>query len=139
MKSFFRTILGLAAVLTFTAMAIAQTAPATRLYALRLDEGTKTATATAGAATLNKSAGVVTSEALSTAAGASYTLTITDSQIAAADQVYASVRYGTSTAGTPTVTLVTPGAGSAVVIVQNVHASAALNGTIKVSFFVLKN
>ena len=105
----------------------------------KIDTGTKTATATAGAATLNKGAGVVTSEALTTAAGATYTLTITDSAIAAADQVMASVAYGTSTTGTPAITRVTPGAGSVVIIVQNIHASAALNGTIKVSFATFKN
>lgn len=106
---------------------------------LQIDTGTKTATATAGAATLNKNAGVVTSEALTTAAGATYTLTITDSAIAAADQVMASVQLGTATTGMPTVTTVTPGAGSLVVVVQNIHASVALNGTIKIAFVVAKN
>lgn len=106
---------------------------------LRLSTGTKTAAATSGAATLNKLAGVITSESLSTAAGASYTLTLTDSQIAAADQVFASVALGTATTGTPTVTTVKPSAGSVVIIVQNVSAAAALNGTIKVSYAVVKN
>ncbi|MBX9593931.1 MAG: hypothetical protein K2X46_06185 [Roseomonas sp.] len=106
---------------------------------LRVDIGTKTAAATAGAATLDKLAGVITSEALTTAAGASYTLTLTNSTIAAADQVFASVGYGTSTTGAPVVTRVTPAAGSVVVVVQNIHASAALNGTIRISFLVVKN
>lgn len=114
-----------------------------RLGGLVIPEGTisvedGTATATTGAATLNKHAGKITSESLSTAAGASYTLTITDSRIAAADIVFASVAYGTSTTGTPCITRITPAAGSVVIIVQNVHASAALNGTIVVSFFVVK-
>ena len=106
---------------------------------LKVDTGTKTATATAGAATLNKGAGVITSEALTTAAGATYTLTITDSAIAAADQVLASVQMGTATTGMPVVARVTPAAGSVVIIIQNIHASAALNGTIKVAFATLKN
>lgn len=106
---------------------------------LHVDSGTKTATATAGAATLNKSAGVITSEALTTAAGATYTLTLTDSTIAAADQVMASVQLGTATTGMPVVTTVTPAAGSVVIVVQNIHASAALNGTIKISYVALKN
>ena len=105
----------------------------------KLDTGTKTASATAGAATLNKDAGVITSEALTTAAGATYTLTLTNSAIAAADQVFASVQYGSATAGMPCVTRVTPGSGSVVIIVQNIHASAALDGTIKIAFAVLKN
>jgi hypothetical protein len=34
---------------------------------------------------------------------------------------------------------VTPGANQIVIVVQNVHASAALNGTIKISYVVFKN
>ena len=106
---------------------------------VQIDTGTKTATATSGAATLAKLSGVVTSEALSTAAGATYTLTVTDSKIAATQQVYASVSLGTATTGMPAVTTVTPAAGSLVVIVQNIHASAALNGTIKIAFTAFPN
>ena len=105
---------------------------------LTVDTGTKTATATGGAATLSKNSGVITSEALTTAAGATYTLTLTNTTIAATDQVFASVMYGTATAGMPVVTRVTPGSGSVVIIVQNIHASAALDGTIKISFLVVQ-
>lgn len=97
-----------------------------------------TATAAAGAVTLNAAAsGVITSEALTTAAGADYTLTITDDAIAASDIVLASVQNGTNTTVEPAITRVTPAAGSVVVIVRNLHASVALNGTIKVSFLVI--
>jgi hypothetical protein len=114
--------------------------PPFRPLGLALDTGTKTATATAGAATLNKAAGVITSETgITTAAGASYTLTLTDSAIAAADQVFASVAYGTSTTGTPAITKITPAAGSVVIVVQNVASAAAFNGSIKIAFAVLKN
>lgn len=110
------------------------------LASVKVDTGTKTAAATAGAATLNKNAGVITSEALTTAAGATYVLDITNSTAAVADQVMASVQFGTSTTGTPAVTTVsTASAGHIIVTVQNIHASAALNGTIKVSFVVYKN
>lgn len=121
------------------AFTTASTTGLATLASAKVDTGTKTAAATAGAATLAKNAGVITSEALTTAAGASYTLTLTNTTIAAADQVMASVAFGTSTTGSPVVTLVTPAAGSVVIVVQNVHASAALNGTIKISFLVLKN
>lgn len=105
---------------------------------LQLDTGTRTATATAGAATLAKTSGVITTEALTTAAGATYTLTLTNSKIAAADQVYVSVANGTNTAGMPVVCTVTPAANSVVIVLQNIHASAALNGTLKISFALLK-
>jgi hypothetical protein len=107
--------------------------------ALTVDTGTKTASATAGAATLNKDAGVITSEALTTAAAAVYTLTITNSSIAATDQVFASVYNGTNTQGVPIVTTVAPGSGSVVIKILNNHATDAFNGTIKVAFVVLKN
>jgi hypothetical protein len=97
-----------------------------------------TATATAGAATLAKNHGKITSESLTTAAGATYTLTITDSRIAATDLVYASVAMGTATTGVPVITTVKPAAGSVAIIIQNIAAAAALNGTIVVSFSVFK-
>ncbi|PZU22216.1 MAG: hypothetical protein DI589_12085 [Shinella sp.] len=103
---------------------------------ISVDNGT--ASATTGAATLNKVAGKVTSEALTTAAAATYTLTLTNSKIAASDLVFASVALGTATTGTPAVARVTPAAGSAVIVIQNIHASAALNGTIVVSYAVVK-
>lgn len=126
---------------SFTTMSAtgASTLAAVTTTALHVDTGTKTATASSGAATLNKMAGVVTSESLTTAAGATYTLTLTNSDIAAADQVLVSVGNGSNSAGTPAVASVTPGAGSVVVVVQNIHASAALNGTIKIAFVVAKN
>jgi hypothetical protein len=132
-------LVALAAALLVVPAFAASLQPPLRPQTLALDSGTKTATAASGAATLNKSAGVITTESLSTAAGSSYTLTLTNSQIAAADQVFASVAYGSSTTGTPAVTRITPGAGSAVILVRNIDASAALNGTLKIAFFVLKN
>lgn len=103
-----------------------------------LDNGTKSATASAGAATLNKSAGTITTEALTTATGAYYTLTVTNSDVGPADQVFASVAYGTATAGSPVIVTVTPKAGSFVVVIRNPD-TAAFNGTLKVSFAVFKN
>lgn len=109
------------------------------LASTQVDTGTKTATAVAGAATLNKNAGVVTSEALTTAGLADYTLTLTNSAIAAADQVMVNVGNGTNTQGDPVVGIVTPAAGSVVVRVRNAHATEALNGTLKIAFVIFKN
>lgn len=104
----------------------------------RIDNGVKAATAVAGAATLNKLSGTVTSEALTTAGGASYTLTITDTSILATDQVFASVALGTATTGMPVVTTVKPGAGTLTIVVRNATGAAALNGTIAVTFAALR-
>lgn len=96
-----------------------------------------TAVATAGAATLDKFGGVITSEALTTAAAAVYTLTITNAKAAAGQIALASVSNGTNSAGQPVIVSVTPSAGSLVIVVKNDHASAALNGTIKVAFAIV--
>jgi hypothetical protein len=103
-----------------------------------LDTGTKTATATAGAATLNKSSGKITTEALTTAGLTTYTLTLTNSQIAAADTVFVSLANGTNSTGIPTVGLVTPGVGSVVIIINNAAAVTAFNGTLVISFACMK-
>lgn len=103
---------------------------------INTDSGT--ASATGGAATLSKMAGKVTSEGLTTAAGAAYTLTLTNTVIAAADLVFASVANGTNSQGVPVIGLITPGAGSCTIEVRNDHASAAFNGTIVISFLVFK-
>lgn len=100
---------------------------------LTVDSGT--AAATAGAATLNKQSGTITSESITTAAGASYTLTLTNSVVTAASRVFASADNGTNSQGELTVARITPAAGSVVILVKNVHASQALNGTIKINFF----
>lgn len=107
-------------------------------YFSALGVRTGTATATAGAATLNAESGVVTSESITTAAAASYTLTITNDKIKATDMVMASVAMGTATTGEPVISRVTPANGSLVIIVRNNAAAAALNGTIKVSFVAFK-
>lgn len=96
-------------------------------------------TATAGAATLFGTSGKITTEALTTAQDAIYTLNLTNTAIAAGDIVLASVANGTNTQGSPVVTRVQPAAGSVVILVANLHASAqALNGTLVVSFVVVK-
>ena len=97
--------------------------------------GGGTATATAGAATLSNRFGKITTEALTTAQDAAYTLTITNTAIKATDMVFVSVANGTNTQGTTVVTKVTPANDSLVIIIHNKHASAqALNGTLVISF-----
>ena len=99
-----------------------------------------TGTATAGAVTLSAQAGRVTTEALTTAQNGIYTLTITNTKIGANDMVLVRVQNGTNTQGTPMMGLVTPAAGSVVIQVINKHATAeALNGTLVVSFVVIKS
>lgn len=98
---------------------------------------TGVATAVAGAATLSNYSGTVTSEALVTAAAATYTLTLTNTKVTAASIVMVSLANGTNTQGVLALTRVTPAAGSVVIVVTNAHASQALNGTIKAAFAIV--
>jgi hypothetical protein len=50
----------------------------------------------------------------------------------------ATVTLGTSTTGAGVVSHVTPAAGSVNVKVQNIHASAAFNGTLKIGFAIFQ-
>lgn len=114
-------------------------APAT-VSALHLDTGNKTVTLAGNlTGTLNKMAGVLTTGNLSTAAGAGVSIVLTNSDVAATDQAFASVANGSSTTGTPAITTVQPGAGNLTIGVQNIHATAAFNGSLAVSYAILKN
>lgn len=116
--------------------------PTYRNFRMQLDSvatEVSTGTAAAGAVTVNDTACKITTEALTTAQNGVYTLTLTNDKIAAADIVLVTVGNGTNSAGTPAVTNVTPAAGSVVINVSNLHASAvALNGTLKLSVLVIK-
>jgi hypothetical protein len=100
----------------------------------------KTVTAAAGAATLSAFAGKVTTEGLTTAQNAIYTLTLTNDKIKADSIVLVSICDGTNTQGTPMLGYVKPANGSVAIEVINKHATAeALNGTLVISFFVISN
>ena len=94
------------------------------------------ATGAAGASTCHASSGKITTEGLTTAAGSTFTETITNNQVAATDMVFASV--ATAGTGEPVVANVTPGPGSIVVIVRNNHAADAFNAALVISFVVFK-
>jgi hypothetical protein len=102
-----------------------------------LSSGTDTATAAAGAATLNAQCGTITSEALTTAAAADYTLTMTNTRVDAGCVAFISLANGTNTTAPIYAHSVTVTEDTLVVKVRNAHASAALNGTIKISFLLI--
>ena len=95
-----------------------------------------TATSTAGTATMNKTAGLITTEPLTTDAGASYTFTLVNSLIPAGSPTPTVALYnGTNTGGSMALTSVANGAGSSVFVFTNV-GSTALNGTVLIAFHV---
>lgn len=97
--------------------------------------GGNAATATAGAATLSKNSGVITTESLTTAAAGEYVLTLTNARALTTDQFIVTVGLGSSTTGVPAVTSAScTTAGTVVINISNVHVSAAFNGTLKIGF-----
>lgn len=100
-----------------------------------MDMVSGTATSTASAATINNQSGMVTTEALTTAAGATYLMTITNSLITANAVVLPTVGRGTATSSGLVPIAVTPGAGSVAIVYQNVGLNA-VNGTMKLGFTV---
>lgn len=102
----------------------------------RTNGGTAACTGTGGTstATLANRFGKLTTAALTTAAAASHVITLTNTTVAATDQVFVSVAFGTATTGQPTVGTVTPAAGSLVIQIVNRDAAAAVNGTLVVAY-----
>jgi hypothetical protein len=86
--------------------------------------------------TLDKSVGQITTVALSTAAGAEETFTVTNAKVTAADIVVVSTTY--DGAGTPAVTTRAVADGSFKIVITNLHASSALNAALVVNFRVLQ-
>jgi len=94
-----------------------------------------TATTTGGAATINQQSGVLTTPALTTAAGSSYVITLTNSFLTTSSVFLTSLQGGTSTANNITITS-TPGAGTGTVTITNENSVTALNGTLIIGFAV---
>jgi len=92
-------------------------------------------TSTVHAATSNTIAGVVTTEALTTAAGATYTFTLTDSLITTATVMQVGMYSLSNTGGAISLTSVTPASGSVVFVFTNT-GTTAFNGTMNIVFHV---
>lgn len=101
-----------------------------------MPQSTVTAKAVSGAAVAHGKTCLITTEALSQAAGASYVLTIGNSQIQDDSIVIPVISNGTNTQGDPSLATVTVSLGKAVINITNRHASQALNGTLKVALLI---
>lgn len=96
-----------------------------------------TATSTAGAATINKQGGVITTESLTTAAASAYAFTLTNSEISSSSIVLLQLMGGTNTTRGLELRAI-PGSGTcAISIYNNNVAGTALNGTLIFGFDVL--
>lgn len=95
-----------------------------------------TATSTVHTATLNTVAGLMLTEALTTAAGATYTFQIVNSLITATGTLpEVQMRDGTNTAGNQEVTSITNATGTCTAVFTNT-GTAAWNGTKIVTFHI---
>jgi len=93
-------------------------------------------TEAANAVTASGMAGVITTSALTTAGGATYVITWTNTFITATSTIMFSISGGTNTTQNITFTCV-PGAGTATLTIFNNTAAVALNGTILISYLVM--
>jgi hypothetical protein len=100
-----------------------------------LDRGT--ATSTAGAATVNHQSGVITTEALTTAAAAAYAFTLTNSRITTASIVLLMLMGGTNTTRGLELRAIPANGSAAISIYNNNVAGTALNGTLIFGFVVI--
>ena len=100
-----------------------------------LDKGT--GTESSHAVTINKQSGVITTTALTTAGGATETVTLTNSEVATTSVVVASIGNGTNSATNAyTISSTITGANTVVFVITNTTAATALNGTLVISFAV---
>jgi hypothetical protein len=88
------------------------------------------------AVTASGNAGVITTSALTTAAGATYSITWTNTQITATSVISLTIQGGSNTVQSVVFTCA-PGAGSATLVINNIGPTNALNGTIAIGYVVL--
>lgn len=96
-----------------------------------------TATAVSNAVTMNKMAGVVTTESLTTAAGSGQAITIHNTTVAAGDLASIDLVGGGTNTRNVIASYVTS-ANTLTVTLKNAEPTNALNGTILFSFVVFK-
>lgn len=87
--------------------------------------------------TINAPCGQITTVALTTAAAAEESFTVTNSQVAATDVIALSTTYAGG--GTPMLSVKGVAAGSFVVVISNVAAAAALDALMVINFAVIKS
>ena len=106
-------------------------------YVPELSASIGTATGASHAETCNAQLGLITTESLSTASGATETRTLTNSYIQTGSILITWIQGGTNTTVIGVTTMVSAlAAGSATIKISNISGSA-LNGTVVYGFLVL--
>lgn len=94
-------------------------------------------TEAANAVTASGNAGVITTSALTTAGGATYAITWTNTKITATSVIGLTIQGGSNNATNNITFTCVPGAGSATLTIYNNTAATALNGTLLLGYSVL--
>lgn len=101
---------------------------------IALDKGT--GTESSHAVTINKQAGAILTTSLTTAGGATETITLTNSEVLSTSIVIGSIENGSNNATNALTLTSTVSAGQVVFVITNVTAATALNGTLVINFAV---
>lgn len=104
-------------------------------YTTVLNKGTATITGTPGTVTLNTQAGVLTTPSLTTSAGFTYVITLTDSYISSNSVILTTYAGGTNTVTNLAISAVA-GNGTATITIFNQDPLSGFNGTVIFSFAI---
>jgi hypothetical protein len=89
------------------------------------------------AVSVTAQAGIITTVSATTAADSATQFTVNHPDVNANSVVFANIMNYAGSAGLPSLYIDNPSTGSFVVTIQNHHASAALNGALKISYLIL--
>jgi len=92
-------------------------------------------TEASNAVTASGGAGVITTSALTTAAGGTYAITWTNTLITATSTAAVTLQGGTNTIKNISFEFI-PGSGSATLTIHNNHASSSLDGTVLIGYTI---
>lgn len=95
------------------------------------------ATSNTTAVTITTQAGIITTQSMNTGADSALQFTINHPDVTASNVVLANLMNYAGSAGLPSLYIDNTTTGSFVATIQNHHASAALNGSVKISYFIL--
>lgn len=101
-----------------------------------MDGGTWTGAA--GAVTVNKNSGVITTESLATAAASNTTYTVTLAGLTSGDVFLCQISDLSNSVGSPAIRKVVVTTNTATLTIANYSATVAFSGTFKILFQVVK-
>jgi hypothetical protein len=89
------------------------------------------------AVNITAQAGIITTQSATTAADSATQFTVNHPDVTANSVILANLMNYAGSAGLPSLYIDNTTTGSFVVTIQNHHASSALNGAVKISYFIL--